>query len=212
MMKKISFSCLKYVFVLFIIIVYTSCSSARFYKDYSYVPREQAPDISAENQPSTQEPDVKKSSPTLVNSPRPETSLMVPANQESQELVNDEKMEQVILSFKEEMAVQQELHEKVSNRQLIKKVSQRLTQEGKISPLSKNQENKLDRMATKMDKKLKKADKGIDFAHNTPLELFFMIMGIVGLVVGIIGQPIGWFVFIVFAGLWLYFKLVEDKK
>jgi len=31
-------------------------------------------------------------------------------------------------------------------------------------------------------------------------------------VLGIVGLAFGWFMFIVFGGLWLYWKLVEDKK
>jgi hypothetical protein len=63
-----------------------------------------------------------------------------------------------------------------------------------------------------MDKKLKKQGNEIDWRNNTPLELFFMIMAIAGLVLGIVGVSFGWFVFIVFAGIWLYFKLVVDNK
>lgn len=211
-MKKISFPGIYIVFVIFIITGSLSCSSARFYKDYSYAPKGQVPDINGENKPSTQETDVKKSSAAVLHITEAETSLVAETNQKSQEFTENEKTEQIVLAFKEEMAVQQELNEKVSNRQLMKKVSQRLTDEGKISPLSKTQEKKLDRMASKMDKKLKKEGNGIDYKNNTPLELFFMIMSIAGLVLGILAVHWGWFIFIVFGGLWLYFKLVEDKK
>ena len=103
-------------------------------------------------------------------------------------------------------------NEQVSNREVMKKVSKKLTEEGQINALTRQQEKKLDKMASKMDKKLKKEGKDIDWRHNTPLELFFMIMSIAGLVLGIVGVSFGWFVFIVFGGIWLYFKLVEDKK
>ena len=211
-MKKISLSRLPFVVALFIMMSISSCSRSRFYKDYSYAPKEQAPDISGETQVTAQEGDVKNISPAIVNSPEPAHSSNVLSISGSEQGANNEKMEQVVLAFKEEMAIQQEQNEKLSNRQMVKKVSQRLTDEGKISPLSKSQEKKLDRMAIKMDKKLKKADKGIDFKNNTPLELFFMIMGIAGLVLAIIVGSWAWFIFIVFGGLWLYFKLVEDNK
>jgi len=98
----------------------------------------------------------------------------------------------------------------INHRNLTKNLGQRLVEEGKIPAISPEQERKMTRLAARMDKKQKKQGKEIDWKNNSGLELFFMIMSIGGLVLGIIGVGIGWFVFIVFAGLWLYFKLVRD--
>jgi len=118
----------------------------------------------------------------------------------------------VVLAFKEEMVLQQDAPEKTTNREMMKKVTKRMVETGQISSLTAREEKKLDRAAAKMDKKLKKQGNEIDWRNNTPLELFFMIMAIAGLVLGIVGVSFGWFVFIVFAGIWLYFKLVVDNK
>lgn len=98
----------------------------------------------------------------------------------------------------------------ISHQSLAREMTSRMVSEGKILPLSDKQQQKLDRLTVKMDKKLQQQGREIDWKNNTGLELFFMIMAIGGLVLGIIGIAFGWFVFIVFAGLWLYWKLVKD--
>ena len=205
-MKKPSFS-LQFAIVLFVFL-FSSCNSSRLYKDYNYSPRENAPDISG-NVLGVPEP--QPTSPVLVtNTPQAERENIAEQNISNPE--NEQKIKVVVHAFREEMAAEQETVSKNSNRELIKKVSNRLVEEGQISNLSPREEKKLDRMAAKMDKKLKKQGNEIDWRNNTPLELFFMIMAIAGLVLGIVSVSFGWFVFIVFAGLWLYFKLVEDHK
>jgi hypothetical protein len=37
-------------------------------------------------------------------------------------------------------------------------------------------------------------------------------MAIAGLVMGILGLSWGWLMFVVFGGLWLYYKLVVDNR
>jgi hypothetical protein len=98
----------------------------------------------------------------------------------------------------------------ISHQALAQEMTGRMVSEGKMPPLSEKQQQTLDRLTKKMDKKLRQQGREIDWKNNTGLELFFMIMAIGGLVLGIIGIAFGWFVFIVFAGLWLYWKLVKD--
>lgn len=98
----------------------------------------------------------------------------------------------------------------ISHQSLAREMTSRMVSEGKMQPLNAKQQHKLDRLTEKMDKKLQQQGREIDWKNNTGLELFFMIMAIGGLVLGIIGVAFGWFVFIVFAGLWLYWKLVKD--
>lgn len=206
-MKKTSF--FLPLFIVLMIMIFTSCSSSRFYKDYQYTPREQAPDISG-----TQETPLEKA-PEKENADITETQASDDKeNTVSHRLTaeNTQKMQQVVQAFKEEIVLQQDAPEKTTNREMMKKVTKRLVTTGQISSLTTREEKKLDRAAAKMDKKLKKQGNEIDWRNNTPLELFFMIMAIAGLVLGIVGVSFGWFVFIVFAGIWLYFKLVVDNK
>jgi hypothetical protein len=93
---------------------------------------------------------------------------------------------------------------------LAKNVVSKLEASGQISSLTAKQEKKLLKATSRMDKKMKKQGQEIDWKNNSGLELFFMIMAIIGLVLGIVSVGFGWFIFIVFAGLWLYWKLVKD--
>lgn len=74
------------------------------------------------------------------------------------------------------------------------------------------QEKAVRKLSARMERKLRKQGNEIDFRNNTPLELFLMIMSGAGLVLGIFGIGLGWFVFIVAGGIWLYYKLVVNKK
>ena len=206
-MKKSSF--FLPLFIVIMIMLFTSCSSSRFYKDYQYTPREQAPDISGkEEAPLEKAPEKEKAvkSETGVSEDKESTVSHQPTAE------NIQKIQQVVQAFKEEIVLQQDVSEKTTNREMMKKVTKRMVETGQISSLTPREEKKLDRAAAKMDKKLKKQGNEIDWRNNTPLELFFMIMAIAGLVLGIVGVSFGWFVFIVFAGIWLYFKLVVDNK
>ena len=69
------------------------------------------------------------------------------------------KCDLVQKAFKEEMAFMQDASENTSNKELIKNVTEKLTETGQIKPLSKAQEKKLNQLAAKMDKKLKKQGK-----------------------------------------------------
>ncbi len=51
----------------------------------------------------------------------------------------------------------------------------------------------------------------VDWANNSRKDWFFMIMAGAGLLVGLFGVNIGWVVFLVFGGLWLYRKIVRRK-
>ena len=74
------------------------------------------------------------------------------------------------------------------------------------------QEKAMKKLTARMERKLRKQGNEIDFRNNTPLELFLMIMSGAGLVLGIFGIGLGWFVFIVAGGIWLYYKLVVNKQ
>jgi hypothetical protein len=211
-MRRSSFFSALFSLAVLILVFGTSCSSSRFYKDFQYSPREKAPDVGSQvlstekDAPAIQQNSAKSQSEAAI------IPVEHPQIVSNGEVENAHKIDQVVQAFKEEMVAREDKTDQVSNREMMKKVSNKLTEEGQISPLTRQQEKKLDRMAAKMDKKLKKEGNDIDWRHNTPLELFFMIMGIAGLVLGIASVSWGWFVFIVFGGIWLYFKLVQNKK
>lgn len=96
--------------------------------------------------------------------------------------------------------------------EFLPNVLQRNAVVGDVPSTGAGQEKTLRKLSARMEKKLRKQGNEIDFRNNTPLELFFMIMAGAGLVLGIFGIGLGWFVFIVAGGIWLYYKLVVNKK
>ena len=56
-----------------------------------------------------------------------------------------------------------------------------------------------------------KAPPEVDWANNSRKDWFFLIMAGAGLLVGLFGVNIGWVVFLVFGGLFLYRKIVRRK-
>jgi hypothetical protein len=56
-----------------------------------------------------------------------------------------------------------------------------------------------------------KAPPEVDWANNSRKDWFFLIMAGAGLLVGLFGVNIGWVVFLIFGGLFLYRKIVRRK-
>ncbi len=212
-MKKMSLHLVYGLLITGMMSVLFSCSSSHMYKNYTYTPKENAPDMGGIIQSSPEEKPLPLINETVENHTAAHAEVAPIST--SSELMTSENKEKIALvqkNFEEELVQMQESGETASNKELVKKITTKLAETGQISPLTKKQEKKLDQLATKMDKKLKKQGGEIDWRHNSNLELFFMIMSIAGLVLGIVGLAFGWFMFIVFGGLWLYWKLVQDKK
>jgi hypothetical protein len=212
-MKKMSLHLVYGLLITGMMAVLFSCSSSRMYKNYTYTPKENAPDMGGIIQSSPQEKTQSFSNePVQIQSSVVTDVTPIAISSELMTTENKEKIALVQETIKEEMVLMEESGQIASNKELVKKVTSKLTETGQMSQLTKKQEKKLNQLAVKMDKKLKKQGAEIDWRHNTNLELFFMIMSIAGLVLGIVGLAFGWFIFIVFGGLWLYWKLVQDKK
>lgn len=210
MMKQASFRFLP-AFLLALVIIASSCGSSRFYKGYTYQGSAAAPDVSGETHPV---PATENQPPVTGNEAVKPSTAETPVNASpAMAALADDQREEVNLvadvAIMEARKMSGEEKE-ITHRSLAKEVTGSLVESGKIMPLNAKQEKKLSKFVSKMDRKMKKQGREIDWKNNSGLELFFMIMAIAGLVLGIIGQGFGWFVFIVFAGLWLYWKLVKD--
>jgi hypothetical protein len=195
-------------------IVSASCGSARLYKGYGYTGSQHAPDMGgqqveqdaaavssetafpeAQGEELAQQQDGKTADIQVLisqaeNQPTPIRELAVSALGDASRMAADGKT--------------------ITHQTLAREVTSTMVASGKIQPLHPKHQQKLDKLTAKMDQKLQQQGREIDWKNNSGLELFFMIMAIAGLVLGIIGVAFGWFVFIVFAGLWLYWKLVKD--
>jgi hypothetical protein len=202
------------------ILIVSSCSSSRFYKGFEYRGSPSAPDMSGQivadpkttNEALLEEP----GSVTPSNNENSYLPADAPANPASAASLNDEFQDQPE-NLKLVATVTLDEARKLSKAEagnphtsLAKNVVSKLEASGQISSLTAKQEKKLLKATSRMDKKMKKQGQEIDWKNNSGLELFFMIMAIIGLVLGIVSVGFGWFIFIVFAGLWLYWKLVKD--
>ncbi len=204
------------IFLIIAVLVYTiaSCSSSRYSGGFSYHSNAKAPDIRSGNEavPAAREQASVKAGQTDQDVSATEIEAINSMTDKiTRKLTSDEmeRMRKITEAFKEESHFQQENGTPISNRELVRMVSEKLVTNGTIDQLSARDMKKLDRQAQKMDKKLKKEGKDIDVKNNTNLELFFLIMGIAGLVLGILGVWVGWLLFLVFGGLYLYYKLVK---
>jgi hypothetical protein len=209
-MRSIKASGISIKAALILCITLSSCSQQLF-RGYEYKGSSGAPDV--HNELAVQQPSEPTDSVATSEADQPATkfSQNVLAAKEglNGETIDpaDPALHQMVMEEANRLAGE---GKEINHRNLTKNLGQRLVEEGKIPAISPEQERKMTRLAARMDKKQKKQGKEIDWKNNSGLELFFMIMSIGGLVLGIIGVGIGWFVFIVFAGLWLYFKLVRD--
>jgi len=200
----------------------SSCSSSRFYKGYEYKGSSHAPDMKGQTTPGTEIGHRTDGTETDAGTPVGEMNAIAPVHLSGS---NPDAGLEIGSAFNQPKTVQKMLETTLDQMQatglsgkgltpanLASQVASGLAASGQISPLTARQEKKLQKLVSRMDRKMKKQAKEIDWKNNSDLELFFMIMAIAGLVLGILTVGFGWFVFIVFAGLWLYWKLVKDKS
>jgi hypothetical protein len=199
-------------------IVSASCGSARLYKGYGYTGSQHAPDMGGQ----------AASAPAEQVTPSVSTAAIIPVTQSeenpAQQDTKTADIQSLISQADDQPAPIRDAAaaalgdasrmaadgRAITHQSLAREVTSTMVASGKIQPLSPRHQEKLDKLTARMDQKLQQQGREIDWKNNTGLELFFMIMAIAGLVLGIVGVAFGWFVFIVFAGLWLYWKLVKD--
>jgi hypothetical protein len=199
-----------------IFILFHACRTGNQLNGFSYQPRTVAPSFGstapAMTQPGRERPDQEPlyamalTEPARLSTPDAAVPNPVPLTEENTESA---RIVREISTEMEEVLVHQQ---PATHRELVQQITARLESRGVIHSLSSRQETKLAKWSRKLDHKAKKQGKEIDFRNNTPLELFFMIMAIAGLVMGILGLSWGWLMFVVFGGLWLYYKLVVDNR
>lgn len=192
-----------------------SCSSSRQSQGFKYRTTVEAPDIGLGSQAIKLEYKAVRTNREIHENNIPSEEfreLKFPGDKVTGKLsgLEKEKMIKITEAVRNEYRQQLENGAPMTNRELVKKITETLVSNGTIDHLSNSGMKKLDRLAKKMDKKLLKQEKDIDVKNNTNLELFFLIMGIAGLVLGILGVWIGWLLLVVFGGLYLYYKLVKD--
>ena len=188
-----------------------SCQSSRMSGGFAYSGSKHAPDMGSSGQPTRPtEPPTGKSmnpaSPALENANDLDRAVaMTPADRQDQARV-------IAQAIKEEMALTEQSGRTVTHREMLHTVTEKLVKNGQIAPIPTENMRKMDKMARKMDQKAQKSGPDLDMRNISGIEWFFLIMSGAGLTLGIIGIALGWVVFLVFGGLFLYWKLVQDKK
>lgn len=199
-------------------IMSASCGSSRLYKGYGYTGSQHAPDMGgqttsapAEQETTTVQPAIPVQAVQADGLPQqPDTKTADIQSMISQAEDQPAPIRQAAAAALNDASRMAADGKPITHQSLAREVTSTMVASGKIQPLNPKHQEKLDKLTAKMDRKLQQQGREIDWKNNSGLELFFMIMAIAGLVLGIIGVAFGWFVFIVFAGLWLYWKLVKD--
>lgn len=186
-----------------------SCQSSRMAGGFTYSGSKNAPDMGASGQTiPTMEQKARPATPSPIDAPASydldKAVSMVPAEKQ-------EQARAIADAIKEEMARNAQNGKTVTHREALHNVTEKLVKSGQIAPISAQNMKKMDKMAQKMDQKAQKQGPDLDMRNISGLEWFFLIMSGAGLVLGIIGVALGWVVFLVFGGLFLYWKLVQDK-
>jgi hypothetical protein len=179
-----------------------SCQSSRLAGGFSYHGNEKAPDVGSSGQYQA----LSHPSTRPVSTTDPIEAVVASAPVEKQ---NEARI--VAMAMQEELAVNAQNGVATTHRELVHSVTEKLVKSGQIEPISAKKMHQLDKMAAKMDQKAQKQGPSIDMKNMSGIEWFFLIMAAAGLVLGIIGVSLGWLVLVVFGGLFLYWKLVQDK-
>ena len=200
-----------YFFSVLLTFTLFSCQSSRMAGGFTYSGSKHAPDLGSSGQPL-----VSNERPAAISAEAPvqtETN-MIDLDRAVALTPTDKQAEAKVIAqaIKEEMAMNAQSGRTVTHREMLHTVTDKLVKNGQIAPIPAENMRKMDKMARKMDQKAQKQGPDLDMKNISGLEWFFLIMSAAGLVLGIIGVALGWVVFLVFGGLFLYWKLVQDNK
>ncbi len=92
----------------------------------------------------------------------------------------------------------------VSAKQLVKNMADQMIEKGVVKDISEKKMKNLEKMASKWEKKKQLGKENFLGSGNM---LLFAIIALGGLVLGIFVTWVGWLIFVVFGGIWLYKKL-----
>ena len=179
-----------------------SCQSSRMSGGFTYAGSKHAPDMgsSGSSIPAIETPAAAFAPVTTLD----QAIALAPAEKQ-------EQAHAIAQAIKEEMAAEAQSGKTISRREALHVVTEKLVKTGQIAPVSPHNMKKMDKIARKMDLKAQSQGPDLDMRNISGLEWFYLIMAAAGLVLGIIGLALGWVVFLVFGGLFLYWKLVRDK-
>jgi hypothetical protein len=178
----------KAVFILFTFAI-CSCTTVRINQGFSYKPAIEGPSIGSQTIAETQ-----------TNETKIETNFeSIPELQLNHQEVD---LQNLIESNKEVFV---ESENPIEIRKSFQDIVNQYAVENKKT-ITKNQLKRLNKIAEIIEHKARFSS--IDWAPETNVELFFLMGAGLGLLVGLLTIGLGWFIFIVFSLLYLYFKLI----
>lgn len=175
-----------------------SCSSGRL-NGFSYRPAHPGPDMGGSIHHST-----NMEQPKLEEAPVMAELTEAPSTTDHLSGITPSTEMSLLATVAEEQARQLGPEETVTTREAVRTVAERYAAEKNIE-LTPGQYRKLDRAARKLERKQAE----VNWGPENNLEIFLLAAAAVGLVVGIVGAAFGWFIFLVAALVYLYFKLLK---
>jgi len=198
-----------YITIILIALVSFSCSSSRYQQGFNYKPSYAAPDISSvEQQPEKESATVVSTVETKTqNGSITEHNVLTIA----EPIGSSPNQQEVLASIVEkEYSENASSAQPINTREKLHKMAMAFS-ETQNKQLTSKQLRKLDRYASKMEKKQQKRAQDVNWGPESNLEWFVLLGAGVALVVGILGIGFGWFVFLGLALVYLYFKLLKNN-
>ena len=193
--------CVRPFLIVILILILSSCALSRKQDGFSYKPAYSAPDMGG-GEEIIAENSVAPSGPEQLTS-QPLHSVQTGLKEDGQKAQLDEVLH---LSLE-----QIQSHPDIDFRTNVRSIAINYTGKNQ-EQLHEKQLKKLDKLAARFEK-MKKKEEGPDVSWGPSNNLEWAILGAaaVGLFVGIFGAGFGWFVFLVAALAYLYFKLLHKN-
>jgi hypothetical protein len=190
----------KTLLMAFIAITFTvsSCNTARLNQGFSYKPAVEGPAIGSQSNVETEKTDASQENNNF-NTKSFEISKNIPETQLNQQEVGftniDLAKHEVEIESQKPVEIKKTFQDAVNQYALEHEKT-----------FTKKQQKKLNKIAAIIESKA--SFSSINWAPETNVELFFLLGAGIGLLVGLLSIGLGWFIFIVFSLLYLFFKLI----
>jgi len=190
----------KTLLMAFVAITFTvsSCNTARLNQGFSYKPAVEGPAIGSQSNVETEKIDASQEN-NIFNTKPIEISKNIPETQLNQQEVGFSNIDltnhEIIVESQKPVEIRKTFQDAVNQYALEHEKT-----------FTKKQQKKLNKITAIIERKA--SFSSINWAPETNVELFFLLGAGLGLLVGLLSIGLGWFIFILFSLLYLYFKLI----
>lgn len=211
-------SVLKGAYILFFIVLMTSCSATRHQDLFSYKPAYAGPEMGSD-QSTDPKPLEILPTPSIVVTEKQSAAgkadnalSMIPADHGTEQKVQPQVNGEIgiLMEIAENTARERLAGEQTSIRSTIRKMAGQYAVKTNTT-YSEKQLKKMDKIALKLEKKQQQKAPDVQWGPANNLEWAILGAAAVGLFVGIFGIGFGWFIFLIAALAYLYFKLLHNN-